>query len=293
MKVGHVALVGRPNVGKSTLLNHLLGQKISITSNRPQTTRHSILGIKTDDRAQIVYVDTPGLHASEKRVMNRYLNRTATSVLLGVDLIVWVVAPLHWHAENALILDKLKAAGCPVILAVNKVDLVEDKSSLLPFLEDMAGRFDFAGIIPVSALKNVNLDRLENEIVERLPEGEPFYPEDQITDRPERFFAAEIIREKLIRSLGQEVPHALAVEIEQYKQEPGLVRIHAVIWVEREGQKAIVIGRQGEGLKKVGARARHDLEQVLGKKVYLNLWVKVKRVWSDNEKALLSLGYTG
>ncbi|QSA98339.1 GTPase Era [Methylococcus sp. EFPC2] len=291
MKIGHVALVGRPNAGKSTLLNHLIGQKISITSRRPQTTRHSILGIKTDERAQIIYVDTPGLHASEKRAMNRYMNRTASSVLLGVDVVVWVLDQWSWQEENDLVLDKLKSAQCPVILAINKIDQCEDKAKLLPFLEEMAGRFSFAEIVPVSALRGVNLDRLEERIVELLPEGEAFYPDDQITDRSERFLAAEIIREKLIRSLGQEVPHALAVEIEQYKLEGGLVRIHAVIWVEREGQKVIVIGRQGEGLKKVGQRARSDLEKMLEKKVYLNLWVKVKDSWSDNEKALQSLGY--
>lgn len=291
MKIGHVALVGRPNAGKSTLLNHLIGQKISITSRRPQTTRHSILGIKTDERAQIIYVDTPGLHASEKRAMNRYMNRTASSVLLGVDLVVWVLDQWTWQDENDLVLDKLKSAQCPVILAINKIDQCEDKARLLPFLEEMAGRFDFAEIIPLSALRGINLDRLEDRIVELLPEGDAFYPEDQVTDRSERFLAAEIIREKLIRSLGQEVPHALAVEIEQYKQEGGLIRIHAVIWVERDGQKVIVIGRQGEGLKKVGQRARQDLEKLLEKKVYLNLWVKVKESWSDNEKALQSLGY--
>ena len=292
MKAGYVALVGRPNAGKSTLLNHLIGQKISITSRRPQTTRHRIHGIKTGERGQAIYVDTPGIHGSEKRAINRYLNRTASGALLGVDVVVWVVDQWMWHPENDRVLEKLHAARRPVILAVNKVDQCEDKSRLLPFLEDAAKRYDFAEIIPVSALRGINLELLEEKIMELLPEGNPIYPEDQITDRPERFFAAEIIREKLIRSLGQEVPHAITVQIDQYKEQKGIIHIHAVIWVEREGQKIIVIGKQGEVMKKVGQRAREDLEKMLEKKVYLNLWVKVKKGWSDNERALQSLGYS-
>jgi GTP-binding protein Era len=292
LKTGYVALVGLPNAGKSTLLNHLIGQKISITSRRPQTTRHRILGIKTSEQGQIVYVDTPGLHSSEKRAMNRYLNKTASGVLQGVDLIVWVVDQWQWQAENELVLEKIKAAGVPVILAVNKVDLCQDKARLLPFLEDATKRHEFAEVIPLSALKHTNLDRLGEAILNLLPEGEPIFPPDQITDRSERFLAAEIIREKLIRSLGQEVPHALSIEIEQFREEEGLTRIHAVIWVERDGQKNIVIGKGGEGLKKVGQRAREELECLLGGKVYLNLWVKVKRGWSDDERALQGLGYT-
>jgi GTP-binding protein Era len=291
MKVGYVALVGRPNAGKSTLLNHLVGQKICITSRRPQTTRHRIHGIKTTPLGQAVFVDTPGIHAEQKRAMNRYLNRTASSVLGGVDVIVWVVDQWRWHEENDLVLLQLRKVVCPVILAVNKIDQCEDKETLLPFLEDAATRFDFAAIVPIAALKNTNLDRLVVTIMGLLPEGEPIYPEDQVTDRTERFFAAELIREKLIRSLGQEVPHAISVQIEQYKEEANLTRIHAIIWVEREGQKVIVIGRQGEVLKKVGQRAREEMEKMYGCKVYLNLWVKVKKGWSDNETALHSLGY--
>ena len=292
MKAGYVGLIGRPNAGKSTLLNHLVGQKISITSRRPQTTRHRIHGIKTTATGQAIYVDTPGLHGNEKRAMNRYLNRTAGNALLGVDVIVWVMDQWSWHGENDLILEKIRLAGCPVILAVNKVDQCADKTQLLPFLEDVAARFGFNEIVPISALKGTNLELLEEKILGLLPEGEAIYPDDQVTDRPERFFAAEIIREKLIRSLGQEVPHALTVEIQHYKLEKGVVHIHAMIWVERDGQKTIVIGRQGEVLKKVGQRAREDLENMLGRKVYLNLWVKVKRGWSDSERALQSLGYS-
>lgn len=291
MKAGYVALIGRPNAGKSTLLNHLVGQKISITSRRPQTTRHRIHGIKTTAQGQIVFVDTPGIHGEQKRAMNRYLNKTASSALTGVDVIVWVVDRWIWLAENEIVLEQLKRASCPVILAVNKVDQCEDKDALLPFLQACHERFGFAAIIPLSALRNDNLDRLEETIMGLLPEGEPIYPEDQITDRPQRFFAAEIIREKLIRSLGQEVPHAITVEIEQYKEEEGVTRIGAIVWVEREGQKAIVIGKEGQVLKKVGQRSREELEKMLERRVYLNLWVKVKKGWSDNERALQSLGY--
>ncbi len=293
MKMGYVALIGRPNAGKSTLLNHLVGQKLCITSRRPQTTRHRIHGIKTTPVGQAVFVDTPGIHTDQKKAMNRYLNKTASRVLAGVDVIVWVVDQWRWHEENELVLGQLRHLTCPVILAVNKIDQCEDKETLLPFLDDAAQRFGFAAIVPIAALKNLNLDRLEATIMDLLPEGEPAYPEDQVTDRPERFFAAEIIREKLIRSLGQEVPHAITVQIEQFKEEDnGLTRVHAIIWVEREGQKIIVIGKQGGVLKKVGQRAREEMEKMFGRKIFLNLWVKVKKGWSDNETALQSLGYS-
>ncbi|HLF98758.1 MAG TPA: GTPase Era [Methylococcaceae bacterium] len=291
MKCGYVAIVGRPNVGKSTLLNHLIGQKLSITSRKPQTTRHCIQGIKTGERGQIIFVDTPGLHEQEKRAMNRYLNRAAASVLDGVDAIVWVVEALAWTPDEERILTLLHKTDAPVLLAVNKADQIEDKTRLLPYLEEMAGRRAFAEIIPLSALRGTNLDVLEEKLLEELPEREPLYPPDQLSDRPDRFFAAEIIREKLIRALGHELPHALTVEIERYQEDTGITRIYALIWVEREGQKAIVIGKDGQGLKKVGERARHDLEKWLDGKVYLQLWVKVKKNWSDDERALHSLGY--
>lgn len=291
MKSGYVALVGRPNVGKSTLLNHLLGQKISITSRRPQTTRHRIHGIKTTEAGQAVFVDTPGIHASQKRAMNRYLNRTAGTAVLDVDVVVWVIDRLAWLPEDELVLERIQSAKLPTILVINKVDRIEDKEALLPFLHEAESRYPFAAIVPASALKNSNLDALEQEIMKLLPEGEAIFPEDQITDRSERFMTAEIIREKLIRCLGQEVPHALSVEIESFKTEGKLIRIHALIWVEREGQKAIVIGNKGEVLKKVGERARVELEQLLDAKIFLQLWVKVKDNWSDDERALRSLGY--
>jgi len=291
MKSGYVALVGRPNVGKSTLLNHLLGQKISITSRRPQTTRHRIHGIKTSEIGQAVFVDTPGIHASQKRAMNRYLNKTAGSVFQDVDVIVWLVDRTAWVSEDELVLERIKASGVPVILAINKVDRIEDKDQLLPFLQEANESHEFAALMPISALRGTNLEELEQTIMSLLPEGELIFSEDQVTDRSSRFLAAEIIREKLLRTLGQEVPHAITVEIEQFKTEDNLIRISALIWVERDGQKAIVIGHKGEVLKKVGERSRLDMERLFESKVFLQLWVKVKEGWSDDERALRSLGY--
>lgn len=291
MKSGFIALVGRPNVGKSTLLNHLLGQKISITSRRPQTTRHRILGIKTTTEAQTIFVDTPGIHANQKRAMNRYLNKAAGSALSDVDLIVMLIDRPAFLPEDELVLQRIETQGVPVILAINKVDRLEDKDLLLPFIQSASERYPFQDIIPLSALKGANLDILEKCLMTHLPEGELIFPEDQVTDRSMRFMAAEIIREKLIRSLGQEVPHALTVEIEEYKLEGELTRIRALILVERSGQKAIVIGKKGEGLKRIGERSRLDIEKLIEGKVFLQLWVKVKEGWSDDERALKSLGY--
>lgn len=291
MNCGYVALIGRPNVGKSTLMNHLLGQKLSITSRKPQTTRHRILGIKTTAAGQAIFMDTPGMHSDEKKVLNRYLNKTADTTLLGVDLVVWLLDGLYWHDYDERIFKKLAQAGLPVILVVNKIDKIKDKQALLAFLAEAERKFPFKHIVPLSALKNNNLDVLERHIMELLPEGELIYPEDQITDRPERFFVAEIVREKLTRRLGDELPYALTVEIERYEEHPELSKIYANIWVERSSQKSIVIGKQGEMLKKIGTDARADIEKLLGHKVYLQLWVKVKKGWSDNERALQSLGF--
>lgn len=290
-RCGYVALVGRPNVGKSTLLNALLGQKISITSHRPQTTRHRILGINTLEHAQIVYVDTPGMHPSKGKALNRAINRAAVDTLQTVDVIAFVVEGTRWSDEDRWVLDKLKEAGVPVILVVNKVDLVEDKAKLLPHIQTLAALHDFADIVPLSALKRDNLDRFEACVVQHLPEQPLIFPEDQITDRSERFLAAERVREKLFRKLGQEVPYGLTVEIEQFKQEGNLRRIHALIWVERDSHKAIVIGKGGRVLKEVGAEARRELEKLFDSKVHLELWVKVKEGWADDERALRSLGY--
>lgn len=291
MNCGFVALIGRPNVGKSTLMNHLLKQKISITSRKPQTTRHRILGINTTEAGQAIYMDTPGMHSSEKRALNRYLNRTAETTLLGVDVIVWLIDGLSWHEYDEVIFKKLEQAGLPVILAVNKVDKVKDKDAILTFFAEAQHRFPFEHLIPISALKRTNLDQLESLIMTLLPTSDLIYPEDQITDRPERFLAAEIIREKLTRRLGDELPYALTVEIERYEELPGITKIYAIIWIERLTQKNIVIGKEGEMLKKVGTDARFDIEKLIGQKVYLQLWVKVKKNWSDNERAMQSLGF--
>jgi len=291
-RCGYIALVGRPNVGKSTLLNRILGQKISITSRRPQTTRHRVLGIKTQPHAQLIYVDTPGIHDFNGRAMNRYMNRTASSVLADVDVVVFLVEGLRWTADDELVLKKLAQTGSPVILAVNKIDVLEKREALLPGLQALAEKFPFSEIIPVSARKGDNIAALESCIEALLPEAPPLFPEDQVTDRSVRFLAAELVREKLFRKLGRELPYGLTVQIEEYRSEPGITHIHALIWVERDSQKNIVIGKGGRVLKEVGTEARQDIEDLIGSKVNLKLWVKIKEGWADDERALQSLGYT-
>jgi GTP-binding protein Era len=291
-RCGYIALVGRPNVGKSTLLNRILGQKISITSRRPQTTRHRVLGIKTLPHAQLIYVDTPGIHDFNGRAMNRYMNRTASSVLADVDVVVFLVDGLRWTPDDELVLNKLAHAGSPVILAVNKIDMLEKREALLPGLQALAEKYPFTEIVPISARKGDNVAALESSIEALLPEAPPFFPEDQVTDRSVRFLAAELVREKLFRKLGKELPYGLTVQIEEYRNEPGITHIHALIWVERDSQKTIVIGKGGRVLKEVGQQARHDIEDLIGNKVNLKLWVKIKAGWADDERALQSLGYT-
>ncbi len=290
-RCGYVALIGRPNVGKSTLMNYVLGQKISITSHRPQTTRHRILGIKTTDSAQIVYVDTPGIHDNEKKAMNRYMNRTAGASFKDVDVIVLLVDAMRWTEEDELVINRLQNISTPVVLAVNKVDLIKKKEDLLPFIEKIKGKYEFKDIIPLSAMKGDNIEGFEKTILDYLPLSEAFYDEDQITDRSSRFLAAEIIREKLTRNLTQELPYNLTVEIEKFTQDKKLLDIAAIIWVERENQKAIIIGKNGSKLKDMGTKARIDMEKLFQQKVFLQLWVKVKSGWSDDERALNSLGY--
>ncbi len=291
-RCGYVAIVGRPNVGKSTLLNHLLGQKISITSRKPQTTRHQILGIKTEDDYQVIFVDTPGLHQDGEKAINRYMNRTASAALRDVDLVLFMLDRTAFTAEDAMVLEQVQAAGLPVLLLVNKVDLLEDKSVLLPHLQALAEKGDFAGILPVSALKDHNVAELEKEILGYLPESEHFFPEDQITDRSQRFLAAEIVREKIMRQLGEELPYAITVEIEEFGQDGDVLHISALIFVERKGQKKILIGEKGSRLRSIGAEARRDMERLFDSRVMLHLWVKVKSGWSDDERALRSLGYS-
>lgn len=288
---GYVAIVGRPNVGKSTLLNHLLGQKISITSRKPQTTRHRLLGIKTTADYQIIYVDTPGLHQDHHNAMNRYLNRTAKSSLEDVNVILWLVEAPHFTPEDAYVQATLAHLEMPILLVVNKVDKLTDKSLLLPYIQEMGTKREFKSIHPISALKDQYFTDLEMSLVQLLPLGLPFYPEDQLTDRNERFLTAEFIREKLIRHLGAELPYRLTVQIDSFQDTEKLISIAATIWVERPGQKAIVIGKDGAMLKAVGQEARQDLEELLGKHIFLQLWVKIKKGWSDDERALQQLGY--
>jgi GTP-binding protein Era len=290
-RCGFVALVGRPNVGKSTLLNSILGQKISITSKKPQTTRHRILGIKTTTQEQVIYVDTPGLHLGGERAINRYMNREASGAIDDVDVVVFLVDRTKWTDEDENVLQKLQLLKTPVILAINKTDQLEDKTQLLPHMQLLQQKMTFVSIVPISALKNEGVDVLQNTVSDLLPESPPFFPEEQITDRSERFFAAEMIREKLIRNLGQEIPHRLTVEIEEFKEERNMYRINAIIWVEKPGQKGIIIGKNGSRLKIIGETARKDMEKVFECKVFLQMWVKVKKGWSNDERALQSLGF--
>lgn len=291
-RCGFVAIVGRPNVGKSTLLNQVLGQKLSITSRKPQTTRHQILGIKTEGHDQVIYVDTPGLHKDDKgKALNRYMNQAASDALRYVDLVVVLVDRTKWTEEDDIVLEKLKYVKCPVILVVNKVDQLKQKDELLPQIESIAAKRDFIAIMPMSAKQGHNVDALEKLVSEHLPEGPHHYPEDQITDRSSRFVVAEIVREKLMRNLGEEVPYGITVEIEAFEHDGQLLTISALILVERDGQKRIVIGDKGSVLKTIGRDARIDIEKMFECKVMLNLWVKVRRGWSDDERALRSLGY--
>lgn len=288
---GYVAIVGRPNVGKSTLLNRILGQKLSITANRPQTTRHRILGVKTTGHNQVIYVDTPGMHLGGKKAINRYMNRAASSSIFDVDIVVFVVDQLKWTEEDEHVLARLQEATVPVLLVVNKIDSLKDKEPLLPHLQQLSQKKNFQQVIPLSAQTGEGVDRLEAAIAELLPLSPPFFPEDQVTDRSERFLAAELVREKLVRSLVKELPYSTTVEIEKFSFENGVRHIHAVIWVEREGQKGIIIGKGGQQLKRIGELARKDMERVFEGKVFLQLWVKVRQGWSDDERALRSLGY--
>jgi len=289
-RCGYVAIVGRPNVGKSTLLNKLLGQKISITSKRAQTTRHAILGVKTLTDKQLIYVDTPGIHQAKKAV-NRYMNRAAFSVLRDVDVVIFMVDRMEWRDEDMRVLELLEESDIPVILAINKVDMISDKGSLLPHLGKMAQSFEFKEIIPISAEKGINTDELEEAVTKFLPHNPPIFGEDEITDKSVRFLVAEIIREKLTRNLGNELPYALTVEIESFKEEPHITTIHALIWIDRSSQKAIVIGKGGQMLKEIGEKSRIDIERLIDCKVNLKLWVKIKEGWADDERALKSLGY--
>lgn len=289
---GFVAIVGRPNVGKSTLLNQLLGQKVSITSRKPQTTRHRIMGIHTEDNYQIIYVDTPGLHIEEKRAINRLMNRAASSSIGDVELVIFVVEGTNWTADDEMVLTKLSSLRCPVILAINKIDNVTDKTVLLPHIGMISQKMNFLDVVPISAEKGTGVDTIAKIVKQHIPEATHHFPEDYITDRSQRFMASEIIREKLMRFLGDELPYSVTVEIEQFKvTETGIYHINGLILVEREGQKKMVIGNKGSKLKTIGTEARIDMERMFDNKVHLELWVKVKSGWADDERALRSLGY--
>jgi GTP-binding protein Era len=276
-RCGYVAIVGRP--------------KLSITSRKPQTTRHQVLGIKTTEKAQMLFVDTPGIHGGGERALNRFMNRTASAALAAVDIAVMVVDRGEWRDDDERVLQSCLASDAPLVLVINKVDLEDNPNEILPSLQSLAERADFEALIPLSALRGRNLDVLEKEIVQRLPFAPFLFEEDEITDRSTRFLVAEIVREKITRQLGDELPYSSTVEIEEYGEEKGIVHISAVILVERKGQKAILIGQKGSRLRQIGTDARQDIERLIDNKVMLNLWVKVKSGWADDERALRSLGY--
>ncbi len=291
-KCGYVAIVGRPNVGKSTLLNYVLGMKLSITSRKPQTTRHQITGIKTEGDVQAIYVDTPGIHQRRNTAINKYMNRAATSVLSDVDVLLFVVQALRWTDEDKAVLEKISQTRATVVLVVNKIDKLEDRNELYPYIEKLNALYDFKEVIPVCALQGKGLDVVESVVEKYLPVGEHIYEQDQVTDRSVRFLSSEIIREKLVRELGQELPYTTTVEIERFEEQDGLTRIHALIFVESTGQKAIIIGNKGSRLKSISTSARKDIETLIGDKVFLKCWVKVREGWSNDERSLRGLGYS-
>jgi len=291
-RFGYVSIIGRPNVGKSTLLNQILGQKVSIVTAKPQTTRQRIAGIKTTPQGQVVYVDTPGVQHSAKRALNRYMNRVAQAACNDVDLVLFLVEAGNWTRQDEFVAKTLRSVNVPVMLVLNKIDLVPDKASLLAFIDKNFRDDDYIGIMMISAKNGSGVAELEKQVLTRLPFSRPFYDEDQFTDRSERFLAAEMIREQLTTRLHQELPYALTVQIEEFKRKGDLLTIGAIIWVERESQKQITIGKSGAVLKQVGTGARLVLEDLFGEKVFLRLWVKVSEGWSDNEKLIERYGYT-
>ena len=290
-KCGYIAVVGKPNVGKSTLMNALLNQKISITSKKPQTTRYQVTGIKTEGDTQFIFVDTPGLHETSAKAMNRYMNRAARSALVDVDVILWLVEANVMAPEDEYVLSLLKDLKTPIFLVLTKSDKIPDKTTLLPFIETVKEKLDFHKIIPISTLKNDNLDALLKEVSMLMPEAPFYFDKEQRTDKNKRFLVSEIIREKIIRNTGQELPYSVTVEIEDWKRKKKVEHLSVIIWVERSGQKTIVIGKEGDKLKTIGTQARKDIEKLIDEKVFLRLWVKVKEGWSNDDKLLRELGY--
>ena len=291
-RFGYVSIVGRPNVGKSTLLNQILGQKVSIVTAKPQTTRQRLAGIKTTERGQVVYVDTPGIHHSAKRALNRYMNRVAQASFRDVDLVLFLVEAGNWTRQDVFVAKALATVDVPVIVVLNKIDLVPDKASLLAFIDENFSNEDYDSIMMVSAKNGSGVEELEQQVLGKLPFSRPFYDEDQFTDRSERFLAAEMIREQLTLRLHQELPYALTVQIEEFKRKGKLLTIGAIIWVERDSQKQITVGKKGIVLKQVGSKARLVLEELFGEKIFLRLWVKVSRDWSDSDRLIERFGYT-
>ena len=288
---GYIAIVGRPNVGKSTLLNHLLRQKISITSRKPQTTRHRILGITSENQYQCVFVDTPGLNTAQKKILNRIMNETVLNVVADVDVVVFVIETLKFNEGDRQVLDLLERIDVPVILAINKIDLIKAKDSFLPHIDKLSKLFQFREVVPISAATGYNVEKIAELTKNLLPEGQFLFPRDQITNRSSRFLAAELIREKITRQLGEEVPYEATVEVENFVEDGKILKIDGLILVDKPGQKKIIIGKGGSRLKRIGSNAREDMEKIFEKKVMLNLWVKVKSGWADDQRALQSLGY--
>ena len=288
---GYIAIVGRPNVGKSTLLNHLLRQKISITSRKPQTTRHRILGITSENQYQCVFVDTPGLNTAQKKILNRIMNETVLNVVADVDVVVFVIETLKFNEGDRQVLDLLERIDVPVILAINKIDLIKAKDSFLPHIDKLSKLFEFREVVPISAATGYNVEKIAELTKNLLPEGQFLFPRNQITNRSSRFLAAELIREKITRQLGEEVPYEATVEVENFVEDGKILKIDGLILVDKPGQKKIIIGKGGSRLKRIGSNAREDMEKIFEKKVMLNLWVKVKSGWADDQRALQSLGY--
>ena len=289
-KSGYVSIVGKTNAGKSTLLNNILGQKIAITSRKPQTTRHRFLGIRTDNENQIIFVDTPGFHSGQKRALNRYMNKVASNAMRGVDIVLYVLDKLNWSEDDLSRVQSI-SKETSIILIINKVDKLEDKGSLLPFIDNLSKDNLFSHIVPVSALKDIGVENLVRLIHEQLPEGGHLYPEDQVTDISEKFLASEIVRENCINRLGDELPYRITVSIERFNQLKDIIHIVSVIYVEKQSQKGMLIGQSGSMLKSIGTASRKELEKLLDSKVMLKTWVKVKNNWSDNESLLPSMGY--
>ena len=289
-KSGYVSIVGKTNAGKSTLLNNILGQKIAITSRKPQTTRHRFLGIKTKNENQIIFVDTPGFHTGQKRALNRYMNKVASNAMRGVDIVLYVVDSLKWAEDDQSRVQSVSEETV-TILVINKIDKLEQKNLLLPYIKDRSDDDIFSHIIPISALKNIGIEDLVDSICEKLPKGEHLYPEDQITDISEKFLSSEVIREKCINRLGDELPYRISVSIEKFSESKGIIHIDSIIFVEKQSQKGMLIGQSGSNLKAIGTASRKELEKLLDSKIMLKTWVKVKSGWSDNESLLPAMGY--